>query len=363
MENKQVNGKNMMRGLFLALALLMLPLSGMASADEGATEIDLRDEVTESFGEEALYVDANTSLDLLSEEDRGLLEIAGTDVVGMELGELDAGLFEGCITHEEIHADSSCPIAVVVFTDGEVAWAVVIYIGDAERYGPMPLSELRERLGDFEGRILVYWIGDVVDERPRCPHGYLVGGYNVNDEGLGYFQGQILSHDHEVIGSLWGEFTNGTFHGEYEVRGNTGTLRGIYADNGSFRGEWQDDEEDIEGVMRGIYLDFEERRGHFRGKWKADCSERDCDGDEDTTPTKIKPMKVKKEKKEKKFKPMKVKKEKKDSLDKVKDVMDEELVETEGGFTLDVGDAAAGSTLGTISLLGAGFLRRRLCGL
>ena len=361
MENKQVSGKNMMRGLFLALALLILPFSGMASADDSATEVDLRDLVTESFGEEALYVDAETSLDILSEEDRGLLEIAGTDIVGMELGEIESGLFEGCITHEEIHADSSCPIAVVVFTDGEVAWAAVIYIGDVERYGPMPLPVLRERLGDFEGRILVYWIGDDVDEEPRCPHGYLIGGYNVNDEGMGYFQGQILSHDNESIGSLWGEFTNGTFHGEYEVRGNTGTLRGIYNANGSFRGVWQDDVDDVNGFLRGFYLDFEDRRGELRGKWKADCSEPDCAGDEDITPAKVKPMKLKKKPMKVDKKPMKV--EKKDSLDKVKDLMDEEVIETKGGYSVDVGEAAAGSTLGTISLLGAGFLRRRLCGL
>ncbi len=361
MENKQVSGKNMMRGLFLALALLILPFSGMASADDSAMDTDLRDEVTESFGEEALYVDANTSLDLLSEEDRGLLEIAGTDVVGMELGELDAGLFEGCITHDEIHADSSCPIAVIVFTDGEVAWAVVIYIGDAERYGPMPLSELRERLGDFEGRILVYWIGDAVDERPLCPRGYLVGGYNINDEGMGYFQGKILSHDNVTIGHLWGEFTNGTFHGEYEVRGNTGTHRGIYNANGSFRGVWQDDVEDVNGFLRGFYLDFEDRRGELRGKWKMDCSERDCAEDSASTPTKIKPMKMEKKPVKIDKKPVKV--EKKDSLDKVGDVMGETLVETESGYSIDVGEAAAGSTLGTISLLGAGFLRRRLCGL
>ena len=49
--------------------------------------------------------------------------------------------------------------------------------------------------------------------------------------------------------------------------------------------------------------------------------------------------------------------------DKLSDVMDKPLVEDEnGGSIVDVGEAAAGSTLGTIALLGAGFIRRRITG-
>ena len=50
-------------------------------------------------------------------------------------------------------------------------------------------------------------------------------------------------------------------------------------------------------------------------------------------------------------------------MDKLGDVMDKPLVEDEnGGAIVDVGEAAAGSTLGTIALLGAGFIRRRITG-
>ena len=50
-------------------------------------------------------------------------------------------------------------------------------------------------------------------------------------------------------------------------------------------------------------------------------------------------------------------------MDKLGDVMDKPLVEDEeGGMVINVGEAAAGSTLGTIALLGAGFLRRRITG-
>jgi hypothetical protein len=48
--------------------------------------------------------------------------------------------------------------------------------------------------------------------------------------------------------------------------------------------------------------------------------------------------------------------------DDLSDVMDKPILETEGGAIIDISDAAAGSTLGTIALLGAGFLRRRLTG-
>ena len=49
-------------------------------------------------------------------------------------------------------------------------------------------------------------------------------------------------------------------------------------------------------------------------------------------------------------------------MEKLGDVMDEPLVEDENGAIVDIGDAAAGSTLGTIALLGAGFIRRRITG-
>jgi hypothetical protein len=50
-------------------------------------------------------------------------------------------------------------------------------------------------------------------------------------------------------------------------------------------------------------------------------------------------------------------------MDKLGDVMDKPIIEDdEGGAIVDIGEAAAGSTLGTIALLGAGFLRRRITG-
>ena len=50
-------------------------------------------------------------------------------------------------------------------------------------------------------------------------------------------------------------------------------------------------------------------------------------------------------------------------MKKISDVMDKPLVEDEdGGSIVDIGEAAVGSTLGTIALLGAGFVRRRFTG-
>ena len=60
--------------------------------------------------------------------------------------------------------------------------------------------------------------------------------------------------------------------------------------------------------------------------------------------------------------PMDITPKQKPLMEKLGDVMDEPLVEDEEGSIVDVGDAAAGSTLGTIALLGAGFIRRRITG-
>ena len=60
--------------------------------------------------------------------------------------------------------------------------------------------------------------------------------------------------------------------------------------------------------------------------------------------------------------PMDIKPKQKPLMEKLGDVMDEPLVEDENGAIVDIGDAAAGSTLGTIALLGAGFIRRRITG-
>ena len=60
--------------------------------------------------------------------------------------------------------------------------------------------------------------------------------------------------------------------------------------------------------------------------------------------------------------PMDISPKQKPLMEKLGDVMDEPLVEDENGAIVDIGDAAAGSTLGTIALLGAGFIRRRITG-
>ena len=49
-------------------------------------------------------------------------------------------------------------------------------------------------------------------------------------------------------------------------------------------------------------------------------------------------------------------------MQKIGEVMDEPLVEDESGTIVNVGDAAAGSAIGTIAMLGAGFIRRRITG-
>ena len=126
----------------------------------------------------------------------------------------------------------------------------------------------------------------------------------------------------------------------------------------------------MHGILKGHYEVNEARDGGvFHGKWKAvDCRD-DLEVEErdslppviDTAP-RHSPLQVDVDRaddvrqldKTPKQKPLK---------DKLSDVMDKPLVEdSEGGSIVDVGEAAAGTTLGTIALLGAGFLRRRVTG-
>ena len=427
MVNKQENGKMLMRGMVLALALLILPLSGMASAEQSVSAIDAsQTDELELFGANAVYIDSDTDLTALDEQDRAALELAGIDVDSewSDLVELNL--------HDIAPVDDSdvANVVVIVYTDGEVAWIVVVVIyedgsTDVNRYGPMRYSTMRERLANFDGRIIVHWVdfdlGDDSDDEPGCAGGLLAGQWTANDDGQGgLFRGLLMNSNGETIGHMSGQYNAGGFRAEWTVRGGSleGTLGGTYA-NGTFHGQWAASDSDLEGLLRGHYLSTGTGIGVFRGQWVVDCNNgggidpvptphrvckkvqvkveiRDLTTDarnESTTTTtvtrviciqaipfgddviiidephhkckraaadshtavdsrcKITPQRIS---------PSDVSDDKKGN--DLSDLMDKPLLETEGGTVVDLGDAAAGSTLGTITLLGAGFLRRRLTG-
>ena len=385
-----------MRGMILARAVLILPLSGMASAEQSvsATDASQTDEL-ELFGANAVYIDSDTDLTALDEQDRAVLELAGIDVDSewSDLVELNL--------HDIAPVDDSdvANVVVIVYTDGEVAWIVVVVIyedgsTDVNRYGPMRYSTMRERLANFDGRIIVHWVdfdlGDDSDDETGCAGGLLAGQWTANDDGQGgLFRGLLMNSDGETIGHMSGQYNADAFRGQWTARGGSleGALGGTYA-NGTFHGQWAASDSDLEGLLRGHYLSTGTGIGVFRGQWVVDCNN---GGGIDPVPA---PHRV--------CKKVQVKVEIRDlttdahnestSTQTVTRVIciqaishgsdsvgraeagpitapqnwgettTGSLLETESGTVVDLGDAAAGSTLGTITLLGAGFLRRRLTG-
>jgi len=291
-------------------------------------------------------------------------------------------------------------IIVIVNTDGEIAEVTIIVIyedGDYEmNVYTMLLEEVRARIANFDGIVIWNWIPappvDPVDDedegpgvlRERCARGLLRGMFTIDDDGNGTIRGLVMDMDGEVISNMWGTFdSDGFMHGLVGVDNSTDAMWKAVADEGLFRGLWRttsDDVDPMRGILKGHYEVNDARDGGvFHGKWKeVDCRDNlggaddpswvtpdqddmDRPGIGDTGPRHA-PIRVDVERvddvrqldKTPKQKPL---------MDKLGDVMDKPLVEDEnGGSIVDVGEAAAGSTLGTIALLGAGFIRRRITG-
>ena len=282
-------------------------------------------------------------------------------------------------------------VIIIVNTDGDIADVTIIVIyedGDYDMYVfTTLLIDIREQLLDIDAIVIWNWIPtppvDDTDEdeddgpgvlRERCARGLLRGTFTIDDEGNGTVRGLVMNMDGDVIGNMWGTFdSDGFMRGFGGADNSTDAMWKAVADEGLFRGLWRTTSEDVDpmhGILKGHYEVNEAGDGGvFHGKWKAvDCRD-DLEVEErDSLPPVIDseprhmPLQVDVERaddvrqldKTPKQKPLK---------DKLSDVMDKPLVEdSEGGSIVDVGEAAAGSTLGTIALLGAGFLRRRITG-
>jgi len=213
---------------------------------------------------------------------------------------------------------------------------------------------------------------DVDDtDRERCARGMLRGVYTVNDDGNGTIRGLVMDEDGTVIGNMWGVFnTDGFAHGFGGADNLTDAQWKAVYEDGRFTGLWKmiDENNSMNGLLKGHYEVNETGDGGvFHGKWKElDCRnfrddmERPDIGD---TGPRHSPILVDAERIDDVRQLDKAPAADKKLMDKLGDVMDKPLVEDEnGGSIVDIGEAAAGSTLGTIALLGAGFIRRRVTG-
>lgn len=207
----------------------------------------------------------------------------------------------------------------------------------------------------------------------QCERGLLRGTFTVNDDGNGTMRGLVMDEDGNVISNMWGAYNiDGFAHGFGGVDNLTDVKWKAVYEDGRFTGLWKmiDENDSMNGLLKGHYeLNEEGDAGVFHGKWKeADCrvghdmDERDLLPPVVDTEPRHSPLRVDAERLDD-MRQIDKTSEPKPLMDKLGDVMDKPLVEDEeGGMVINVGDAAAGSTLGTIALLGAGFLRRRITG-
>ncbi len=204
--------------------------------------------------------------------------------------------------------------------------------------------------------------------RDECERGTLRGVFTIDEDGNGTMRGLVYNEDGEVMGNMWGEFdTDGFAHGLGGSDNQTDVMwKAVYMD-GQFRGLWKmmNESDETRGVLKGHYeVNETEDGGVFHGKWKVNgCEHLMVEGDgPDIEPVapRHSPLRVDADRVD--VRPMDIKPKQKPLMEKIGDVMDEPLVEDENGAIVDIGDAAAGSTLGTIALLGAGFIRRRITG-
>ena len=208
--------------------------------------------------------------------------------------------------------------------------------------------------------------------RELCERGTIRGIFTLDETGNGTLRGLVYNHDGQLMGSMWGQLNaDGFAVGQGSTDSQLGVQwKAIYMD-GEFRGLWKmtDPSDETRGVLKGLYEVNETGDGGvFHGKWKeTGCHDMRVlvedgpvlkHGNDNVVRKKpghflAHPIDTQ---------PMDITPKQKPLMEKLGDVMDEPLVEDEEGSIVDVGDAAAGSTLGTIALLGAGFIRRRITG-
>ena len=276
-------------------------------------------------------------------------------------------------------------VIIIVNTDGEIADVTILVIYEDGEYEIFTFStmliDIREQLLDVDAIVVWNWIPtppvDPVDEdddeldvlrRSQCERGTLRGAFTLDENGNGTMRGLVYNEDGEVISNMWGQFdVDGFAHGLGGVDNQTDVRwKAVYMD-GEFEGLWKmmNESDDTRGVLKGYYeVNETGDSGVFKGKWKeTGCHHmlEDVDRpDMDEVRPRHAPIKIDADRID--TRPMDISPKQKPLMEKLGDVMDEPLVEDENGAIVDIGDAAAGSTLGTIALLGAGFIRRRITG-
>ncbi len=370
-------GRKGLRALLIALTMLVVATAGAATAESSYDAQTLENEL--------MTLEAAQEIE--------------TDYLISDLTLMDGDDYDNISTDDLDHIDDAGTVVVFVWTNGETAIVVVVIFQDDGSYevthiARMSVEDARERLANFDGRIIVRHFGNS-DADPICAHGYLAARWSIDQNAdataIGQFKGVWLTAESVVGGNITGHFANGLFRGmATNLDGEViGTLQGGYG-NGLYRGVWELSDGSASGVLAGKYRATDAGQGVMKGKWKQNCNDAGIDPvpvdptpirckkmatdaastDESTdvvkSRCKVKPLPidvdVKPMKKPLQIDPSDVK-EDDSGVDSVKksaqDLLETELVEMDGGLTIDVGDAAAGGVISSLPMIGLGLLRRR----
>jgi hypothetical protein len=370
-------GRKGLRALLIALTMLVVVTAGAATAESSYDAQTLENELMTLEAAQEIETNYLISDSLL----------------------MDRDVYDNLSTDDLDHIDDGGTVVVFVWTNGETAIVVVVIFQDDGSYevthiARMSVEDARERLADFDGRIIVRHFGNSGAD-PICPHGYLAARWSVDQTtdsaSIGQFKGVWMTDESVVGGNITGKFANGLFRGmATNLDGEViGTLQGGYG-NGLYRGVWELSDGSASGVLAGKYRATDAGQGVMKGKWKQNCNgagiepvpvdpthikckrmatdvaSTDESTDVDMSRCKVKPLPidvdVKPMKKPLQIDPTDVK-EDDSGLDSVKkgaqDLLETELVEMDGGLTIDVGDAAAGGVISSLPMIGLGLLRRR----
>jgi hypothetical protein len=369
-------GRKGLRALLIALTMLVVVTAGAATAESSYDAQTLENEL--------MTLEAAQEIE--------------TDYLISDPSLMDRDVYDNLSTDDLDHIDDGGTVVVFVWTNGETAIVVVVIFQDDGSYevthiARMSVEDARERLANFDGRIIVRHFGNSGAD-PICPHGYLAARWSVDQTtdsaSIGQFKGVWMNAESVVGGNITGKFANGLFRGmATNLDGEViGTLQGGYG-NGLYRGVWELSDGSASGVLAGKYRATDAGQGVMKGKWKQNCNgagiepvpvdpthikckrmatdaaSADESTDVDMSRCKVKPLPidvdVKPMKKPLQIDPTDVKED--SGLDSVKkgaqDLLETELVEMDGGLTIDVGDAAAGGVISSLPMIGLGLLRRR----
>ena len=370
-------GRKGLRALLIALTMLVVATAGAATAESSYDAQTLENELMTLEAAQEIEQDYLISDPLL----------------------IDGDVDDNLSTDDLAHIDDGGTVVVFVWTNGETAIVVVVIFQDDGSYevahiARMSVEDARERLANFDGRIIVRHFGNS-DADPICAHGYLAARWSVDQNAdstaIGQFNGVWMTDESVVGGNITGQFTNGLFRGmATNLDGEViGTLQGGYA-NGLYRGVWELSDGTSSGVLAGKYRATDAGQGVMKGKWKQNCNDAgiepvpvdpthikckrmaaDAASTDESTDVvmsrcKVKPLPidvdVKPMKKPLQIDPTDVK-EDDSGVDSVKkgaqDLLETKLVEMDGGLTIDIGDAAAGGAISSLPMIGLGLLRRR----